>query len=150
MAGLQLDENVTFRRREWRVERIGWLLVTAVFVVALVGGFGYGPVSSVEVMAGDADVQYTRIVHRENDDDLRVNGPGTTIRLTGDWVQAVDIEQVVPEPESMAADADSMTMEFAKAGLHVNISYRAQQLGPLTGAVHLEGQSFELQQVVLP
>ena len=132
------------------MERIGWLLVTAAFVVALVGGFGYGPVSSVAVTAGDAGVEYTRIVHRENDDDLRVSGPGTTIRLTGDWVQAVDLEQVVPEPESVAADADSMTLEFEQAGLHVNISYRAQQLGPLTGGVEVGNQRFAVDQVVLP
>lgn len=150
MAGLQLDEDPRFRKREWRVERIGWLLVTAAFVVAIVGGFGYGPVSSVALAAGDADVEYTRIVHRENDDDLRVRGPGTTIRLTGEWVQAVDLEQVMPEPESMAADADSLTLEFAQPGLHVTITYRAQQLGPLTGGVEVGEQRFALEQVVLP
>ncbi len=150
MSTLQLEEDETFQRRERRVQRIGWALVSLAFVAAVVGGWGYGPISQAVETRGQQRLEYTRIVHRQTEDDLQIRGSGPTVRLTGDWVDAVDIERVIPEPESMRADQSGLTLEFGQAQVQVELGYQARHLGPLRGQVEVGGQQLPLNQVVLP
>lgn len=150
MAEPELAQTPAFRAREWRFERFGWAAITVAFLVAAGGGWGYGPVSNAVETAGDARVEYTRVVHRETQDELLVRGEGTSVRLLGDWALAVDIERITPEPESMAADSSGLTLTFPDGGVYVWIDYRSEHAGPLTGAVEVGGHRLTLWQLVLP
>lgn len=150
MAELELEEDQHWRRHEWRFQRFGWALVTVAFIAAAVGGWGYGPVSHAVESNRDLEVEYTRIVHREAADDLEIRGRGQTVQLLGDWFDAVQIEQITPEPESMSADASGLTLEYAEDEVNLSVSFRARHVGPLTGSVVVGKDAVDVWQVVLP
>lgn len=42
---LEIEEDLDFQRRMWRLQQIGWALLVLVVVAALLGLFGKGPLS---------------------------------------------------------------------------------------------------------
>jgi uncharacterized membrane protein YcaP (DUF421 family) len=46
-AGLQIDQDLEFQRREWRLQHVAWWGLTAFVVAGLAGLFGVGPRGSV-------------------------------------------------------------------------------------------------------
>lgn len=150
MAQLELREDSGFLRREWRVQRWGWALIVCVVVAAVTGLLGYGPLSQAQVETANARVEYTRIVHRDRTDVMRISGVGSTLRLAGPWLDSVDIEQVIPEPVAMSADDAGLTMQFGSDQVKAVISYRATSSGLLRVTVDVGGPRLALTQVVLP
>src|SRR4029079_12532418 len=55
-----IKEDMDFQRRSWTVERAGWLILGVVMVAALVGLFGYGPVSKAHLNGNDLKLSYER------------------------------------------------------------------------------------------
>ncbi|HEV2128712.1 MAG TPA: hypothetical protein VGR22_08850, partial [Thermomicrobiales bacterium] len=64
IGDLEVDEDIEFQEREWKVQRVGWALMLVVIVLALVGLFGTGPLSAVEREADDGTLvlEYQRFV----------------------------------------------------------------------------------------
>ena len=83
--------DMSSKRREWRWERVGWVLITLIVLAAVAGFFGGGPVSKRTVSAtlagGSAEVEYERW-NRMNHVSvlvLRVHAPsaqGEDLKLT--------------------------------------------------------------------
>lgn len=46
---LQIREDPAFQHRQWRVQRVGWLTIGLLLVLALAGVFGKGPASHAHV-----------------------------------------------------------------------------------------------------
>ena len=103
---------------------------------------------------------HERIEHREADSTLTLTlrtGPtpegDVGVLLTGDWVHAVDLRGIVPEPGEQVSTGEGLRLLFPVAGaseVHLAISYRAQRIGVLRGGVSALGGSLEFWQVVLP
>jgi hypothetical protein len=45
----QIDEDLNFQRREWKIQRAGWVTMALVIIAALLGVFGAGPLSSATI-----------------------------------------------------------------------------------------------------
>lgn len=115
-------QDLRFQRREWRIQRVGWLLMFGFVVAGLLGVFGPGPLSLSTAESADRSVvvEYYRFA--------RMGGPGTvTVTVGPDLVRdgTVDvwwnaayldemrIEDVAPEPESVTAVGDRVKFGFA-------------------------------------
>lgn len=50
---LELTEDFTFEQREWKVQRIAWLIMALLVLLGLLGLFGAGPMSSRNLISSD-------------------------------------------------------------------------------------------------
>ncbi len=157
---IQVPQESAFHRREWRLERVGWVGLSLVFLAALAGGLGTGPLSAAQsrTMSGHVELQYQSVTHREADDTLTIvfDSPPSgqaDLQILGDWVDAGDIRSVSPEPASQKAIPAGLSLEIETAGTETStvvISFRLSAPGPVTGEVRVDGQSVPFTQVVLP
>jgi hypothetical protein len=118
---LEIEQNLAFQRREWRAQSIGWWVLTAFLVAAMLGLFGEGPLSRAR--AGEAGdpmwIEYERFVRvgrlarltvhtgaRESSEPLE-------LRIARSYFEGLILEHVVPEPDDLRVDADHVTMAFS-------------------------------------
>jgi hypothetical protein len=62
---MEIETDLEFQRRVWRVPRVGWLIIGAAVVAALLGLFGTGPLSRASTDGGGLTVEYDRFARRE-------------------------------------------------------------------------------------
>lgn len=159
---LEIKRDDRFQRREWRAERIGWVLVTALVMAGLFGLLGRGPLSSSTARSpGElVTVSYSRVSHYEADESITFSfGAGAvedgtvTVGIRGSWPAGVDLQSITPEPSEQSAVPGGVILEFAVeevGDLAATVSYRAQDLGKLDAEVSVGEDSATLTQLVLP
>ncbi|HEX2280908.1 MAG TPA: hypothetical protein VHG52_04005, partial [Thermomicrobiales bacterium] len=64
VGDLEHDRDLRFQRREWTIQRGGWLAMVAIIGAALIGLLGAGPLSSATAESGPLQLQYTRFERR--------------------------------------------------------------------------------------
>lgn len=164
MAGLELDEHLAFQERQWRWERLGWILFGVIIIAALLGVFGTGPLSNTTATSPDElfQVSYERIVRHQGEAEylLRIepeaisNGQ-VTVWFASATTATVRIDSVAPEPSEVTVRGDRLAWTFAAdpAAGPVTIVFHVtpQEIGWETVQVGLDpGTSLTLRQVMLP
>jgi hypothetical protein len=109
-----VGEHMRFQRRMWVIERIGWLVLALIVVLALLGLFGSGVLSKSRVSAGSLTIDYARFERAtrstrftfhfaaspNNQRRLRLNRP-----FLGDY----EISSIQPPPARSSADGLDLT-----------------------------------------
>jgi hypothetical protein len=118
-AGFQVNQNLTFQRRDWTAQRIGWVIMLLLVIAALVGGFGHGALGDARVGdPGGLRLDYERLTRHGSSSFLRVQlptvaGPSEVqLWLDRRYADRVRVESVVPEPESTELSWDRLTYTF--------------------------------------
>jgi hypothetical protein len=150
-TSLDLEQDLPFHRREWRVQRVAWILWGALVLAALAGLVGPGPLSEQTAASSDSRllVEYDRFVHHhhpvtlqatmrpdEDDDSLRLH-------LSRALLDDIRIERIEPQPESEELDSRGITYVFrcqpgeptVKAVFHLEF----EAMGNSAGEVQLSG-----------
>jgi|SRR5687767_5584791 len=156
---IQISQDLDFQRREWTFQRIGWLVFLAVIVLAALGACGNGLLASASRRApADALVlHYERIArHRAGTNlqiELRTQANDTVgIWLNDSYLDAVEVEDIVPEPESVVSGNGRVTYYFATAANpKITFHVKPDKIGPRSVTLGLDGgPSVRFQQFVLP
>jgi hypothetical protein len=161
--GIEDANDIAHARREWRIERIGYALMTVVLLGAFGGFLGSGPAShaAAESPDGALRVEYARFERREAPSVLRIrmrppgrDAGGVGFWIEREWAAGVQIESMDPEPQRRLLTADRMTYEFAAAtgeDLLVVVRYKADEAGWKRARVGLAGgPEIQLTQLVYP
>lgn len=119
---LEISEDMAFQRRTWLVERVAWIVLGAILIAALLGFFGGGgPAASTRAATedGNLSMQYERFVRLESPTQLRVVARSleSTLRLWlgREYVEAVEITSIVPQPDRVETAEDRYIFEFPVA-----------------------------------
>jgi hypothetical protein len=122
VGSLEIDQDLAFERREWAVQRLGWVIVLLMLVAGLAGLLGPGALSRVETSAGPLTIAYERFVRKRAPTELHVTlGPGAAangvaaIWFDQAYLSKIAIEHVVPEPLETEAAADGLIFRFSLA-----------------------------------
>lgn len=150
-GSLEIDSDRHFLRRYWQWQRIGWVLAALVLVAALAGLFGGGPLSRMRHAAPDGTValQWERFLRVEAPARLELTlrtGPGAAVLwLDQDFVRAVRIERITPDPALSEAASDRLLLHYTTIEpgqpWQVAIDFKAQSAGKLAGRTGLVGGS---------
>ncbi len=161
---LEITQDERFQEREWKVQRIGWVLMALVVVLALLGVFGTGPLSAVEQETSDGSlaVDYQRFIRNlgnttltiEADASLAENGQ-MVLWISSDWIEAMELERISPMPDQVREAGDRHVMVFLvedRAGtLTVSFTARPQDLWLVSGEAGLvDGPSIDFDQFSYP
>jgi hypothetical protein len=113
-------ETLRSLRQEWKAERIGWLLMALLILVALLGGFGQGPLAHASRAAGPLQLHYDRLVRRGVSTRFQLtvlpepNRPaGLTIWIAESFLEAAPLQEVSPEPNQRTSADGRLVLEFA-------------------------------------
>ncbi len=112
MGNLEIDQNLDFQRVEWKIERIGWVVMALILLAALLGLFGAeGPLS--DSVAGQQEgpfwVHYNRFGHMIANSGFNIYidpsqlNTGSQVRLSmeGDFRAAYQVRAVNPQPSQV-------------------------------------------------
>lgn len=145
MRDLQLDEDLSFQRREWRLERAGWGALVVGVLAAAAGAFGDGPLSHTRISAaaGRLVVEYDRMVRHSASSEIRVriSPPGNSgeaaLWIDLPYLRDVEITSIVPEPSRTEHRGEHVAYVFPVAShaapLEIIVRYEPTRAGRLSG-----------------
>ncbi|MBC7792028.1 MAG: hypothetical protein H7Z74_18940 [Anaerolineae bacterium] len=121
---LERPSNLAFQQREWRVQRIAWIVMGLVLAATLVGVFGGGPLahSRVGSPANGLFLEYDRIARYRalSTLDFYVLSPpaGGELRLwiARDFLDVIRLHTITPEPASQELSSDRISYVFDATG----------------------------------
>jgi hypothetical protein len=153
-----LDAQLKFHQREWRIQRIGWALVALFLALALGGLFGNGPFSRAHAAGAAGRVEYQRFVRNGLSTDLIVTPTGSAqgvnrVEIDAHYLEAFRIERITPEPAAVRMNGPRIVYEFASAAPGASISFhiRPQRLWRQTSGVSIDGGApVEISQLTYP
>lgn len=165
VGSIELAEDMKFQRVSWRVQRAGWLLMLAVAVAAMLGLFGQGPLAKGN--AGDASSgfsigfeRFTRLSAPQSLDieigpAARTTDSSASLWIDRDWLDAHEVNNILPEPESSSLLADRVVYTFtapASGGsLKVRFRLEAREFGRMQGRAGVPGgPSYSFGQLAYP
>jgi len=165
VGDLEIEQDLRFQRREWRVQRIGWLLMALLICAALLGVFGGGGLltgASDSAAGGAAKISYQRFARLSAPASLKVRFPESAVQngmlqvaVERDYIEGVQIEHITPEPESVEVTADAIVYTFAvgdpSGAGQVAFHYTTESIGLVSGWVELaDTERLTLRQFVYP
>jgi hypothetical protein len=109
VGSLDIDTDEEFQRREWRAERVGWLVMLGLVVAGILGLFGEGWLAqtSTAVVGNRLRVDYERIARHGSPATLRVAlAPGAVpsgvalVWVDREYLEGVDLQDIEPRPDA--------------------------------------------------
>lgn len=163
-AGLEIEQDLDFQRRDWKRERLGWLAMVALVAATLLGLCGTGPLSSR--IAGEEGgalwAEYQLFGRWQAPEELRVHlGPGQTrdgrarVWLSREFVERHDVGHVTPPPEHVEALGDRYVYVFRApspdAEIAIAFTIRPEHWGWKEGTVGVDGgPAVAIREIVYP
>jgi hypothetical protein len=139
--GLEIKQDLTFQRREWRIQRVVWLLLAALLVAALAGLLGPGPLSSTSRQAAGFDVHYLRFTRWQAPHTLTITvlpsaGPTVALAINRSYLDSMQVQQITPQPASVKLSGNNYIFDFdnRRAQLPTDIAFDLQPSS--MGTVH--------------
>ena len=153
IESLEVSEDIAFQQKEWRAERIGWLLMAAIILLALLGFFGGGLISTTTKREPSGfQITYGRFDRLMNPSQISLQLPATAIQsgearfwIDRQYLDAVQVETVLPVPDSVEVNGDRVFYVVKAADpsqpVKVKIELWLQKSGLIRGQAGWEGGS---------
>lgn len=156
-------DNQRFQRREWRFQRIGWIVMLLFLISGILGFAGPGLFSYVTT-GHDGDpvrLSYHRFEHWNHEsvmeltlDPRAVHNGEARIWITSELFHKIELKQIHPAPAKTEAAHDRITYTFAisdtSAPLSVQISYEPDAPGLTRARLGTDGYATDFWQWVYP
>ena len=122
LTGLEIEADRAFQERWWRVERVGWVLMALLVVVAAIGlTGGGGSLSRAQLDASGATIDYPRIGRWQSPEVVTISIPSAApglvdVLLPGNFLEVYTVESVSPQPYSVMSTPDGQVFTFELGG----------------------------------
>jgi hypothetical protein len=161
---LDLPQDDSFQKSEWRIQRAGWAAWIAITIAALAGLLGTGPLSHADSSASDGSlsVQFDRFLHYHQPAAIEVfvNSRGADnrplrLKLSRSFLDRIQMLRIEPEPEGQSLAEDGVVYSFTKESApefsKVLFHFEYEYFGNTKAIVELVGGgSASFQQFVYP
>lgn len=146
----QINQDLPFQRRTWQVERVGWFGMGLLLAAGLAGAFGSGWLSSAAGSgAGGLEIRYERFQRHLVPSLLEIRttpgaaGESTALRLGGDFVDRVQIDAMLPQPDQARLSREGLDLRWPAAGpgapVILRIRFTPRSVGRLDGEIGPRG-----------
>lgn len=141
-----LNEPLPFQRREWRVQRLGWVLMALSILAGALGLFGDGPLAERTRSSAALQIDFDWLARRDAQTTWKV-WPRTQptdglyrVGLDANWAQNYRISSVQPQPKTARLMDGLWIYEFeARGNAPIVFNVEPMRLGRLEGSVRLDG-----------
>ena len=146
-----IREDMAFQQRSWRLERIGWVVLTLIIFAALAGVFFHGPASYARARNADNSmaVDYERFAHKTARTYFTVRatapiGDELMFRLSPIFADTHDIELIQPHPLRARGGTYGLELVFPRSAagdVAFHIAARPKRFGTMSLHLEAEGRS---------
>jgi len=153
------DADHRFHRNEWRIQRIGWVLVALFLALAVAGLFGNGPISRVHAGNGTGQLDYQRFTRYGLTTDLVITPTAgkhddvIRIEISSDYLEAFRLDHVTPDPVAVRLAGPNLVYEFASGepGSSISFHINPQRLWRRSGTIRIDGGApLDISQLTYP
>ena len=157
-GSLQIRQDLPYQRRAHAVQRVLVLLFVLAFLAAVAGVFGTGPVAHATVTApgGTFSVEYDRFVRGAQSSSLQISpqtqsGGGGEIDISSAYLQAIQLSDVTPQPDSETERNDQLVLTFQnRLPAQVQVGISPKTIGLHEATIWVRGKPVSFHQVVYP
>jgi hypothetical protein len=146
---LEINEDLVFQQRQWRVQRMGWFVLGGLLLLALLGVLGDGWLSQRRVVREGVRLEYDYFLREGKMTTLKLEGAGTEVSFNRDYLGRFEVERILPEPSESSATPDTVVFRFDEIGM-VQFNLIPRQVGRVSGQVRVSGGGLELSHFVYP
>jgi hypothetical protein len=150
-------QDMPFQRRQWVFERVSWVVMGTVILLAALGFAGPGPLShrSVATPDGSLRIEYHRFIRYQTPYEvtfcLRQTASDTSVSIARDYLRDLEVQFVNPQPAIVSGDGQWITYTFRGSDVQAVFTFESQRFGPSTLRLKAgDQQSLELNQFVFP
>jgi len=155
-----IQEDMRFQEKLWKLERAGWVALSLIAVITLLGVFGAGPLSQTHAQSpgGDLDIRYQRFERNGAASQLQVKAKAGSdgqvwLAIDGALLERFTVESIHPQPLVAEAFGNGMRLQFqpdAQGWATAYLTLRPDGVGPAKSVARLNGQSVTLSQFIYP
>jgi hypothetical protein len=161
VGDLEQPHELEFQEREWRVGRAVWALIFAIVAATAAGLFGSGPLSSVTSQSPDGGLRvrsqrfmrYGAALRLVIDTRADADG-GVVLRISRDYLRAMRVERILPEPDRTQQDRDGLIFTFSGnapgAPIQVIADLQPASRGRVAGQIASGGARVDMTHFVYP
>jgi hypothetical protein len=149
-----IEDEISLHRKGWVIQRIGWILMFAFLIAALLGLFGEGPLSSKNIRVGNINIAYERFCRYEHGIKIKLQSSDeniNTVSIPQDYLENFRVSDIVPEPQKQVALAGYVNYQFEGTDNKV-ISFYLTPVKRKTvkGILRANAHSFNIKQTIYP
>jgi hypothetical protein len=161
--GLEITQDLSLQRREWRVQKVLWVLIAAVLIAALAGLIGPGPLSYSSVGGSGFRVTYLRFARWQAPNSLVITASGPQggplrIEINRSYLASTAVQQITPEPSSVSSTGGAYLYTFQSTGVTTSTTVTFDLQPTSMGRLHAKvapgpgagGSPVEFSQFVYP
>lgn len=158
-ARRDFQDELSYHRRQWQVQRTGWALMALMILLALAGVFGSGPASHVRIgEPPEATISYERFARYATSTRLSIVAPRASpaeplrLQIDTSFLEGYSIESITPRPHSMRAGSGRHLFEFELDDPQATITLRLRpdRLGSSVGTFRIGATALPVSQFVYP
>lgn len=154
-------EHMRIQKAHWRIERIGFYVLLLLILATLLGLFSKGPLSHAQdqTVSGSLALDYQRYLRNGATSSLvlMLRGPAgkdLDVQISGDLLEGVTIESMVPAPVTSASyEGSGLALRVrpdAEGRARVHLALRVDGVGLHRSRVSANGESLSLHQFIYP
>ena len=161
---IQIEEDPTYQRREWRIERIGWAMMAALLGAGLLGLFGYGPLSHTQAgTPGTLTVAYDRLQRASAPSEYHFDAASTLarngelrLRFDNALLEEMEMGSILPAPVQMRSGPGYTDFVFAMdtaegSSARFQFQFQPATFGHVRGRVTADGaEPLVIDQIIFP
>jgi hypothetical protein len=138
---IEIDEDLVFHQRFWKVQRLGWVLWALILVAAVIGFLGPGAKGQQKLQSSASNLSLTfeKSVHYQAPAELKIQvkqktkSSSTRLAINRDYIDSVEITRIDPEP-NLITDGDGVILyTFNRSNslepMTVNLAYKTKTFG---------------------
>jgi hypothetical protein len=162
VGDLEITQDLDFQQKEWKVERIGWVIIALFILAGFIGLFGQGPLSGTKSENGPVSVRYQRIERwmAISSHQIWVQPEGVSsnelrLLVSRNLLEAFRIHWITPEPDRVEFLDDALIYVFTVASanqpLLVTFHHQTERPGYFRGYIGIEdGELVEVSHFIFP
>jgi hypothetical protein len=145
-------DDLAFERRWWAFQRVGWVGLAALLVLAAGGLFGNGLFTRTTKAAGGVTLEYPRFARSGASLTIEITtDAGRSSFLLDDHVLAFLVpETIVPAPARQFATSEGLNLIYEPATTRVRIAGRSRSIGAERGVVSSGGATIPFKIFLYP
>lgn len=162
--GLEIDQDLDFQEKEWKVERVAWIALLLIFVLAVLGVFGTGWLSSAIASSEDdaLAMDYERFVRHDGEASLEIRvRPDQVIEgqielwISTDYIEDIQLQGITPQPDQVRGEGERQVYVFLSENpdrpVSIAFTYSPARMGPYSGEIGIvDGPSVSFSQFSYP
>ena len=164
IGDLEINQDLNFERRSWKVERVAWVIAALVLLAALLGFLGPGPLGKATAASPDKSISlaYYRIERFQAPAEWRLQIDGNLVKqgelrlwVHRRFVEVIGTLQIDPEPESVEIQNERFVYAFKAVNpppvIKVFVRFEPNKVGKTPAHLGVvDGPAVEFSQFYLP